>query len=89
MTSIEHTDAALDEKEYFCISLKVKQRYINPLVSLSGLTRQSSQTQSVADSRIKSGNDNYRLSEISERGRRIIEDFKNYSDTAYGCVKLV
>ncbi len=89
MTSIEHTNEPLDEKEYFCISLKVKQRYINPLVSLSGLTRQSSQTQSVADSRIKSGNDNCRLSDISSKARRIIEDFKSYSDTAYGCVKLL
>ena len=86
MTSIEHTNEPLDEKEYFCISLKVKQRYINPLVmdprvkpeddnpamSLSGLTRQS-----------------IRLSDISEQARTIIEDFKSYSDTAYGCVKLL
>ena len=69
MTSIEHTDKPLDEKEYFCISLKVKQRYINPLVSSSG---------SIC-----------RLSEVSEKARRIIEDFKTYSDTPYGCVKLV
>ena len=65
MTYIEHTDAPLDEKEYFCVNLKVKQRYINPLVN------------------------GHRLSEISERARRIIDDFKSYSDTQYGCVKLV
>ena len=65
MTSIEHTEVALDEKEYFCVNLKVKQRYINPLVN------------------------GHRLSDISEKARLIIDDFKSYSDTAYGCVKLV
>ena len=29
-----------------------------------------------------------RLSDISEKARRIIEDFKSFSDTPYGCVKL-
>lgn len=32
MTKIEHTATPLDPAEYFCVSLKVKQRYINPLV---------------------------------------------------------
>ncbi len=36
MTKIEHTAQPLDPKEYFCISLKVKQRYINPLVKTPG-----------------------------------------------------
>ena len=75
MTSIEHTDAPLDEQEYFCVNLKVKQRYINPLVVSirpSGYSTTAS-----------------RLSEVSEKARRIIEDFKTYSDTPYGCVKLV
>ena len=65
MTSIEHTDQALPESDYFCVSLKVKQRYINPLVG------------------------DKRLSEVSSKARTIIEDFKSYSDTAYGCVKLL
>ena len=30
-----------------------------------------------------------RLSEVSEKARRIIDDFKTFSDTAYGCVKLL
>lgn len=30
-----------------------------------------------------------RLSEVSEKAHRIIEDFKAYSDSPYGCVKLV
>ena len=99
MTSIEHTGHALPENEYFCVNLKVKQRYINPLVidprvkpeddnickpkantglSLSGLTRQSAQDKPCT-----------RLYDISEKARRIIDDFKSYQDTAYGCVKLV
>jgi HD superfamily phosphohydrolase len=65
MTSIEHTQEALPESEYFCVNLKVKQRYINPLVG------------------------DKRLSDISEKARHIIEDFKTFSDTPYGCVKLV
>lgn len=32
MTFIEHRDQGLPEDEYFCVNLKVKQRYINPLV---------------------------------------------------------
>lgn len=36
MTSIEHTNQPLSEKDYFSISLKVKQRYINPLVKNKG-----------------------------------------------------
>ena len=65
MTKIEHTNEPLPESEYFCVNLKVKQRYINPLVG------------------------NKRLSEISEKARNIIKDFKSYQDTPYGCVKLL
>ena len=74
MTSIEHTEAPLDEKEYFCINLKVKQRYINPLTVVEP---------------VETTVNAVRLSEISEKARRIIDDFKTYSDTPYGCVKLV
>ena len=79
MTSIEHTDHALPEDEYFCVNLKVKQRYINPLV---------------IDPRVKPGNDIgvkpcTRLYDVSEKARRIIDDFKSYQDTPYGCAKLI
>ena len=77
MTAIEHTDKALDENEYFCVSLKVKQRYINPLTVVS------------TGSTTVDANNISRLSEVSEKARRIIDDFKAFSDTAYGCVKLV
>ena len=65
MTKIEHTNEPLPEDQYFCVNLKVKQRYINPLVGRK------------------------RLSEVSEKARLIINDFKSFSDTAYGCVKLI
>lgn len=72
MTSIEHTNHALPEDEYFCVNLKVKQRYINPLVVSTSSTTASQ-----------------RLYDISDKARRIIDDFRSYQDTAYGCVKLV
>ena len=93
MIQIEHTQEALPGDDYFCVNLKVKQRYINPLVK---------------DPRVKPGDDkavvslsdnqmllsgltrqSIRLSEVSEKARRIIDDFKFFSDTPYGCAKLV
>ena len=65
MTHIEHTDQPLPSEEYFCVSLKVKQRYINPLVN------------------------GVRLSKISPEAQKIISDFLEYHDTAFGCVRLV
>ena len=81
MTSIEHTNSALDENGYFCVSLKVKQRYINPLVMVS--IRPPAYSTTVDAINVS------RLSEVSEKARRIIDDFQSYSDTPYGCVKLV
>ena len=77
MTSIEHTAHALPPEDYFCVSLNVKQRYIDPLVK---------------DCRVKPDNDTSsvgRLSAISPFAKKIIDDFKAYHDTPYGCVKLV
>ena len=77
MTSIEHTDNALPPEEYFCVSLNVKQRFIDPLV---------------IDCRVKPDNDTLsvgRLSAISPFAKKIIDDFKAYHDTPFGCVKLV
>ena len=88
MTSIEHTDSALDANEYFCVSLKVKQRYINPLVMVSCFDS-AQQPKNSAYSTTVDANNISRLSEVSEKARRIIDDFKTYSDTSYGCVKLV
>ena len=74
MTCIEHTDKALDENEYFCVSLKVKQRYINPLVKVM---REDGSFYCK------------RLSEVSEKTKNLIKDFLSYEDRAYGCVKMV
>ena len=82
MTSIEHTEEALGD-DYFCVNLKVKQRYINPLIIAPSPAEVS--TSSTTVSTVKA----VRLSEVSEKARRIIEDFKAYSDTPYGCVKLI
>lgn len=65
MEKIEHTEAPLPSDDYFCLSLKVKQRYINPLVNGT------------------------RLYKVSEKAKKIIDDFLAFKDTAYGCVKLV
>lgn len=48
MTKIEHTQTPLDENEYFCINLKVKQRYINPLVKTANSCTRISETYSQA-----------------------------------------
>ena len=78
MTSIEHTDHALPQEEYFCVSLNVKQRYIDPLVAMP--------TKGPFD-RLRDPTG--RLSAISPFAHKIIEDFKSYHDTPFGCVKLV
>ncbi len=76
MTKIEHTENALPQDEYFSISLNVKQRYIDPLVEAGSLS-------------LSKGNTVARLSQVSPFAKKIIDDFKTYSDTKYGCVKLV
>ncbi len=48
MSKIEHTQTPLDENEYFCINLKVKQRYINPLVRTANSCTRISETSSQA-----------------------------------------
>jgi hypothetical protein len=72
MTHIEHTDHPLDD--CFCVSLKVKQRYINPLVVTGN------KNSGLYEAR--------RLNSVSPYAARIISDFLSYSDTPYGCVKL-
>ena len=70
MREVIHTEAPLPEDEYFSVSLKVKLRYINPLVA----TEQGRA---------------YRLADVSMKADRLIKDFLAYSDTPYGCVKLI
>ena len=56
MTKVEHTNHKLPEDEYFCVSLKVKQRYINPLVKVgtnSQLAKRLSEVSDFANKLIK------------------------------------
>ncbi len=97
MTKIEHTKQALPEDQYFCVSLKVKQRFINPLVISTGSITagdtlctargngRTGGTGTPADCTAKG----VRLSQVSQKSAKIIEDFKKFSDTPYGCVKLI
>ncbi len=49
MTKVEHTNQKLPEDKYFCVSLKVKQRYINPLVKVGANSQQAKQLSEVSD----------------------------------------
>ena len=89
MTSIEHTEQALPEEQYFCVNLKVKQRYINPLVKDSRVKPENDNRCALCNTPMNDNHCALRLSEVSEKARCIIEDFKAYNDTAYGCVKLI
>ena len=49
MTKVEHTNQKLPEENYFCVSLKVKQRYINPLVKVGSNSQQVKRLSEVSD----------------------------------------
>ena len=74
MTKIEHTSQPLPENEYFSVSLKVKLRYINPLVLINNQNNKNS---------------SIRLNKVSEKSDKLINDFLTYEDSPYGCVKII
>ncbi|QTQ15441.1 hypothetical protein [Treponema parvum] len=74
MTRIKHTEKELPN--HFCVSLDVKKRYIDPLVLCSG-----SGTGGMCSAK--------RLSCVSKKSAKLIEDFLLWRDTKYGCVKYV
>ena len=49
MTKVEHTSQKLPEEKYFCVSLKVKQRYINPLVKVGTNSQQAKRLSELSD----------------------------------------
>ena len=49
MTRIEHTDQPLPPQEYFCVSLKVKQRYIDPLLASGRLSQISPSSRKIIE----------------------------------------
>ena len=61
------------EKGCFCISLDVKQRYINPLVALDSSAHPKGK----------------RITEISKEAAEIVDNFLNFQDSPFGCVKIV
>lgn len=58
-----------DVKDKYCISIKAKKRYTNPLVEIE-------------DGQVK------RISEISEKGKNIIEDIKKFEDSKYAYLNI-
>ena len=73
MNKIYHVEKLEDLPEpaenYFVVDIKVKQRYINPLVKTAFGAK--------------------RISEINKEATKIIQDFLDFHDTKYGCVKLI
>lgn len=86
MTKIEHTDKPLFADEYYNISLKVKQRYINPLVKINANSKPDCNSEIQSQEKMQASA--VRLSQISTKAKKIIDDFIEYKDTEFGCVKL-
>lgn len=63
---IERSETEIKDK--YCISVKAKKRYTNPLVQINGNA--------------------IRIDIASEKGKRIIEDIKNYKDSKYACLDI-
>jgi hypothetical protein len=72
MTHIEHTSSPLTG--YFCVSIAVKKRYINPLV-----VTQKKQPLPEA----------VRIDKVSTKAADFIHDFITFTDSCYGCVKYI
>ena len=60
---------------HYCVKLQVKKRYINPLV-VTG-----KQTEGLYEAR--------RITELSETAKKSKEEFLEYVDESFGCVKLI
>ena len=84
MKKIYHSEKKLPENQYYSVSLKVKQRFINPLVKIPECSFSSQKNLPPS----KSFSKTVRLSEISKLSSKLIKDFKNFSDTTFGSVKL-
>ncbi|MDE5898675.1 MAG: hypothetical protein K2H09_05360 [Treponemataceae bacterium] len=86
MTEIVRSDKALDG--HFCVNLRVKQRYIDPLVLADGGTFRAGADGS-GWSRGAPVGTGRRLSERCAASARLIQDFLSYQDAPFGCVRLV
>lgn len=81
MTKIEHTSEPLEN--YFCVSLNVKKRYINPLVIEKPVHGERGGNAGIQFYKGK------RITCVSDEAAEIVKSFLSYTDTVYGCVKLV
>ena len=63
---IERSETEIKDK--YCISVKAKKRYTNPLVQINGRAT--------------------RIDVASEKGKRIIDDIKNFKDSKYACLDI-
>jgi len=92
MKEILHTAEPMPADEYYNVSLKVKQRYINPLVNTEASVALSPKGDKATDASVLTRQNSplaQRLYDVSPKAKKIIDDFLTYTDTAYGCVKLV
>lgn len=85
MKKIIHSNQKLPENQYFSVNLKVKQGFINPLVNISSCPSIPLKNENSTSNFLQK---TARLSDISPFASKIIEDFKNFSDTKFGSVKL-
>lgn len=72
MTEVRHVQNPLPDDSFFNVHLKVKQRYINPLVKISD----------------SEGTKVKRLSEVSSFASTLIQDFLSFEDSPFGCVAM-
>lgn len=68
--STEVGRSEVEVKDKYCISIKAKKRFTNPLVLINN------------DGQVK------RISEISEKGKMIIEDIKSFEDSKYAYLNI-
>ena len=66
-TKVGRSDMEIKDK--YCISIKTKKRYTNPLT-------------------IYNGEKLDRISNVSEKGKKIIEDIKNFEDSQYAYLNI-
>ncbi len=91
MKSILHTQSPVENA--FCVNLKVKMRYINPLVQVKCSTDPIASTTSKKEEtspalHTLNSTHTYRISQISKHANSLIQDFLAWNDTPFGCLEL-
>ena len=90
MKSILHTQSPVENA--FCVNLKVKMRYINPLVQVKCAAEPTASATSKKETSPAlhplNSTHTYRISQISKHANSLIQDFLAWSDTPFGCLEL-